>query len=138
MSDSPVEVSLVRLYLLRALYLLLVIGLGSEQWPLFLERATEVPLMHGVAFTLFCALSALSILGVRYPLQMLPLLLFEVLWKVIWLIGVALRLWLQGELEPGFMGTVYACAFGVIIFVPIIPWRYVVANYVTRRGDRWR
>ncbi len=25
----------------------------------------------------------------------------------------------------------------VVIFIPLIPWRYVLAHYVVRRGDRW-
>ncbi len=131
------EVSLFRLYLLRALYLLIAVGLGSQQWPLLIERATEVKLMHGVAFSLLSALSALALLGVRYPLQMLPLLFFEMLWKAIWLIAVALRLWLSDRLDPSFMETVWACLIGIIVPI-VIPWRYVVANYVNKPGDRWR
>lgn len=131
------EVGLVRLYLLRALYLLIAVGLGSEQWPIVVERAADLPLMSGVAHSLFGALSALCLLGLRYPLQMLPLLLFELLWKVIWLTAVALRLWLEQRLSADLMGTVWACLM-VVIVPPILPWGFIVANYVNKRGDRWR
>ena len=33
-------------------------------------------------------------LGIRYALQMLPVLLFEIAWKLIWMTVVVLPLWL--------------------------------------------
>jgi hypothetical protein len=26
----------------------------------------------------------------------------------------------------------------VVILIPLIPWRYVFAQYVLKRGDRWK
>lgn len=40
------------------------------------------------------ALTALSLLGVRHPVRMLPLLLFELAWKLLWALAVWLPLWL--------------------------------------------
>lgn len=130
------EVSVVRLYFLRALYLLIGVAMGSEQWRLLIEYGTEVKLMHGVAFSMLCALSAMSLIGLRYPLQMLPILFYEMTWKTIWLVGIALRLWLQHRLDQDFMETLFACSL-VVIMPPIIPWRYVIANYIRKPGDRW-
>ena len=36
------------------------------------------------------AMSVLALLGPRHPIRMLPVLLFEALWKLIWLSLVAL------------------------------------------------
>ena len=135
------EVSLFRLYLLRALYLLFVVGLGIVWWPevihqlLYQEQSWE--LMAGVVASMLTAFSVLSILGLRYPLQMLPLLLWELVWKSIWLIVVALPLWLAGQMDESTWATAYACLF--VLIVPfVIPWRYVFTHYVKKRGDRWR
>ncbi|MET1087952.1 MAG: hypothetical protein ABWY04_12665 [Arthrobacter sp.] len=46
------------------------------------------------------AQSLLFFLGVRYPLKLIPILLFEMIWKVIWLSTVALPLWPAGALTP--------------------------------------
>src|SRR5271169_1477100 len=100
------EVSTLRLYLMRALYLLIFVGLGSEIWPLIIHHSKPWDLMHGVACSLLAALSALMAWGIRYPLQMLPLLLFELLWKAIWLAAVALPLWSAHHLDPDTMDTV--------------------------------
>ena len=45
------------------------------------------------------ALSILAVLGVRYPFKMLPLLFFELLWKVMWLVGWGLPLWGSAEIR---------------------------------------
>lgn len=93
------EVSLFRLYLLRALYLLIIVGLGFMIWPDIIHHDKPWELMEGVVICMLAAFSALSILGLRYPLQMLPLLLWEMTWKCIWLLIVALPLWLSGYMD---------------------------------------
>jgi hypothetical protein len=130
------DVSTLRLYLMRGLYLLITVGLGSMIWPLmFNHKPWDV--MHGVAMSLLAALSALMALGIRYPIKMLPLLLFELLWKAIWLIAIALPLWRANQLDAETMETVKACLMGVVICPLVIPWGYVLRNYVLKRGDRW-
>ena len=132
------EVSTLRLYLMRALYLLICVGLGSEIWPGIIHHAIARDPTHGVATSLLAALSAMMALGIRYPLQMLPLLLFELLWKAIWLVAVALPLWSAHQLDPDTMETVKACLMGIVLCPIVIPWPYVLANYVKKPGDRWR
>jgi hypothetical protein len=132
------EVSTFRLYLMRAMYLLIFVGLGSEIWPGIIHHAKPWDLMHGVACSLLAALSAMMALGIRYPLQMLPMLLFELLWKAIWLLAVGLPLWFAHQLDPDTMDTFKACLMGVVLCLIVIPWPYVLANYVKKPGDRWR
>ena len=131
------DVSLLRLYALRAGYLLLVVGLGLTIWPGVIHHEEPWSLMQAVVNAMLAALSALAILGLRYPLQMLPLLFFELAWKAIWLLAVALPLWSAGRMDAATLGTVYECLLAVI-FLVVIPWPYVFANYVAKPGDRWR
>ncbi len=130
------EVSLFRLYLMRALYLLIFVGQGFIQWPA-INRAYALTFWHGVGSSLLFAMALLAALGIRYPLQMLPLLFFELVWKTIWLTGVALPLWLADQLSGETAESAEACLMGIIIPF-VIPWRYVIANYVKRPGDRWK
>lgn len=131
------EVSVFRLYALRAGYLLLVVGLGSEIWPAMIHHTKPWTLMHGVANSMLAAISALAVLGLRYPLKMLPLLFFELMWKAVWLTAIALPLWSAGHMDADTASTVHDCLVGVV-FLIVIPWSYVVANYVKKPGDRWR
>ena len=131
------EVSLLRLYALRAGYLLLVVGLGLTVWPGMIHHEKPWTLMQGVVHCMLAAMSALAILGLRYPLKMLPLLFFEVAWKAIWLVVVALPLWLAHRMDADTLETAYECLI-VVVFLIVIPWPYVFAHYAAQRGDRWR
>lgn len=133
----PSVVSLPRLYALRAGYLVIAMGLALTKWPLFLHHPQPWPLIDGVETSMLVALSLLWFLGIRYPLQMLPVLLFELAWKVIWTVGVVLPLWRAGQLDAATLGVFYTCLV-VIIPAAVIPWRHVVTHYVIERGDRWR
>lgn len=130
------EIAVWRLYLLRAAYLLLIVGLGPSVWPSLIDHSPEWPRMTSVVIAMLCALSALSLLGLRYPLQMIPLLFFELVWKGLWLGFVALPLYLNGSLDAGRASTAFDCLVG-LIFLVLIPWDYVFANYIARKGDRW-
>jgi hypothetical protein len=130
-------VSTFRLYVLRAMYLLIVAGLGMYVWPEVISRTKPWELMEGVVVCMLAAFWLLSALGLRYPLQMLPVLLWELVWKALWLLMIALPLWRTGEMDAATTANAISCLF--VILVPFaIPWRYVIANYVTKGGDAWR
>ena len=131
------DVSTFRLYLMRAAYALVFVGLSLEVWPAFFGRAAQMEHMHGVVCAVLTAVSLLAAVGLRHPLRMLPLLLFELTWKTLWLLVVALPLWQAGRLEGDFAATTFANLMGLVVFPIAIPWRYVFANYVKGRGDRW-
>jgi hypothetical protein len=131
---SEGEVSLVRLYVLRAAYLLLVVGLGAMIVPEILShRLTD----RGVIASLLGCVWLLAFIGLRYPLQMLPLLMFELGWKAIWMIAYGLPQWSAGQLPPTFADDFFNIAFGVILMPLVIPWSYVWRHYVKRPGARW-
>ena len=128
------EVSTIRLYLMRVVYLGNFVMLGFDVWPRIIHRAKPWDPLHGVAFSFWAALSTLSALGIRYPLTMLPLLLLQLLYKSVWLIAVAVPLRSAGrspELTNIFV-------MGAIADLIVIPWPYVLAHYVRKRADRWR
>jgi hypothetical protein len=58
-------------------------------------------------------------------------------WKLLWLGVVALPLWLDGRLE-GAVCEQAAAILWVVIIIAVIPWRQVLAQYVTAPGQPWR
>lgn len=131
------EVSVFRLYTLRLSYLVLALGLGVYVWPSVINHTNEFAATRGVQAALLAGLGATAALGLRYPVKMLPLLLFELIWKAIYLIWFAVPLWAAHQINAAVAEDIQAVLM-VLIFLPLIPWRYVFANYVLKRGDRWR
>jgi hypothetical protein len=129
--------SLPRLYFLRFGYAVMAVGLVLTQWPLLLNHPQPWPLMDGVKTCMLVALSILSFLGLRYPLKMLPILLFELGWKFIWVAVVVLPLWRADQLDPATLSVFYSCLV-VLIVLAVVPWRYVARQYVIEPGDPWR
>ena len=134
---AATSVSLPRLYLLRLGYLVVAVGLALTKWPLLINHDRPWPLFEGVETCMLVALSLLAFLGLRYPVQMLPILLFELGWKFIWVAVVVLPLWISNQMDPATLQVFYSCLV-VLIVLAVIPWRYVVAHYVMKPGDRWR
>lgn len=131
------DVSLFRLYLLRALYLLVAVGLGVVVMPSVIHHKEPWELQQGVVQCMLAAFWASAILGLRYPLQMLPVLIWELLWKCTWLGVVAAPLWIRGQMDEPTWGVASA-VLGVVIIPFVIPWKFVLKNYLRKSGDRWR
>jgi hypothetical protein len=124
-----------RLNLLRVAYFEMGVGLALTKWP---ELVSHDPweLKQGPVMTMLVAMSLLALLGLRYPQRMLPILLFEVAWKLLWLGTVALPLWLDGNLTGATGEQTFTVLF-VIPIIAVVPWRHVARQYTTTRGDRW-
>ena len=131
------EVSTFRLYALRACYLLIAVGLGFMIWPGIIDHADTLPHMNGVVRSLLGSVGLLSLIGLRYPLQMLPLLFFELVWKLIWVIAFGLPLWMAGNLDADHASSMGDCIFGIIVVLIAMPWSYVVDHYLKQPGDSW-
>jgi hypothetical protein len=131
------DISLFRLYLLRATYLLLVAGVGAMIWPLLLDAPQAVEHFRGVTWCLLSTVALLALVGLRYPVKMIPLLLFELIWKVTWLLTIGRPLRGAGKLEGAFRETWFANVLGLVVFSVAIPWGYVFRKFVAERGDRW-
>jgi len=134
--DGVGQLSLRRLYALRVGCLVLGGGLALVKWPLFFRRDTPWTLTEGVVNCLLAAMSLLAFLGLRYPVRMLPVLLFECTWKVIWLSVVACRYgppmnWTpphsRPPTRPSGCDHLRRHSLALRVF-----------TLVTTRGDRWR
>lgn len=131
------EISLTRLYALRAMYLLMAVGLLLAVWPNIISPPNLVAGPTSVIRAMLGALGLLCLLGLRYPLQMLPLLIFELLWKVIWVSASALPMWYRPGLDDYAAQSLMECMIGVVLLPVVIPWRHVIARYVRLPSEPW-
>ncbi len=126
-----------RLNLMRVGYLVMGLGLAVVKWPVVIGYDRSTPLYEGVVAVILTAMSLLAFLGLRYPVRLLPILLFEALWKLIWLGVVALPAVAAGDVDEAMRQVIVNCSVVIIVFA-VVPWRYVWQRYVTAKGDRWR
>jgi hypothetical protein len=133
--DRPEDdVSPARLHVLRATYLLLMVGLGAMILPPLISHE---PAARGVIPSLLGGVWLLAFVGFKHPLRMLPLLMFELTWKAIWLFDYGLPQWTSGQTPPTWPEDFKAIVAGVILMPLVIPWGYVYRHYVKMPG-RWR
>jgi len=129
------EVSLVRLYAIRALCLLFVIS-GFSDVPRMLFDAA--PTDRGMLKAMLTGLWVMAFIGIRYPMKMLPLLLFEFVWKTVWLLWFGLPQWRAGRVDPQLSQDLWQIGLGPIVFGLLVPWGYVWRHYVKQPAERWR
>ena len=116
-----------RRLLLVACYLLLAVGLAVTALLPLLQGQAHAPLMDGVVNALLSALGLLAVVGLFAPVRLIPLLVFELLWKALWVASVAIPRWVTGTLDADIQATLFACAFA-IPFAFIIPWGAWIAS----------
>ena len=136
-SAGEPKLPLWRLYKLRLCYLIMAGGIGAFFWPSVIHHTSEFAISSGVRMSLLAGLGLVAALGLRYPVQMIPVLLFELTWKAIYLLFFALPLWQAHQVTAAMAEDIKAVAM-VVIFIPLIPWGYVFRNYLMKRGESWK
>ena len=111
--------------------------MGSFVWSQLLFESADWPVMRGLAKSMLAALALLSLLGVRYPLQMLPLMLYEITWKTIWIVLIAGRAWMAGKWTAE-IDSLFVDCIGIVIAYVIVPWRYVWARFLAQPMEPMR
>jgi len=125
-----------RLNVMRVGYLVMGVGLAITKWPELVHHESW-ELMRGTVVTMLVAVSVLALLGLRYPQRMLPILLFEVGWKLAWLGLVAAPLWAHKNLT-GATREQAGAVLWVVVIIAVIPWSHLIRQFVLAPGERWR
>jgi hypothetical protein len=120
----------INIYLLRLVYILMFFLLGRDTWTEILTHQGPWEPTKAVAWSVWTAFATLAGLGIIRPLKMLPILLLEIFYKVLWLIIVAYPLWSTGRLAGSDAEGTTAGFLWVILPIVAVPWGYAFANYV--------
>ena len=123
----------INIYLLRLLYSLMFFVLGKDVWTHILTHEGIWNPTDAVAWCLWAAFSMLAFLGILYPLKMIPILLLEIFYKLLWLIIVAYPLWSKGQLEGSDAEGITYAFLWVILPIVVMPWKYVLMHYILNR-----
>ena len=131
------EVSMFRLYLLRAMYAFMAIGLSIYKLPAIFNPPANLSTMGSVVLSVLAGLALLAGVGIHRPLKMLPLLFFEFLWKAVWVLAFALPQWSAGQLAPDAQEVLINNLVGIVLVPLAIPWGYIFKQYFKAPGDKW-
>lgn len=127
------DISKLRLNLLRAMYLLIAVGLSLSILPEVFDTTGRFADSDSVVNAILTTFILLSLVGLRFPLKMIPILILELVWKLIWLLVFALPMHLNQGLDEYAVGVAFACGMGVVLTPIVIPWGYVIKEYVLGR-----
>jgi hypothetical protein len=123
----------INIYLLRVLYTLMFFVLGKDVWTHILTHDGAWNPTDAVAWSLWAAFATLAFLGILYPLKMIPILLLEIFYKVLWLAIVAYPLWSRGQLEGSDAEGITYAFLWVILPILVMPWKYAFMNFFINR-----
>lgn len=121
-----------RITLLRLCYLLIAGGLGYSIVPRLISLPADWTSSAAVVTSFLTAMMTLCLLGVFRPLALLPVMVFELIWKFVFMFRIVMPAWLAGPLDPKFEAVFWECV-PILLFVPIIPWRHVWHRIMPRR-----
>lgn len=131
-NDYEHGLSSIRLWVMRVPYFFTGVLFTFTAWTSLLSYWGEFEATEGVAFAFWGALSVLSLFGLRFPIKMLPLLLLQFGYKLLWIAAVGYPLMSRGELDAGGQELFQANLIGVVIDAVAIPWLFVFRTYVVR------
>lgn len=120
----------INVWLLRLLYLCMAVFVGIENWATILAHQGTWDPVRAVAFCVWATYPTLSLLGVIHPLKMLPIVIFMIGYKLLWLAVVAYPLWRAGTLAGSPAEGMARIFLGTWVPLLIVPWGYVWDTYV--------
>ena len=120
----------INIYLLRLLYVLMFFVLGKQTWTHILTHKAPWDPTDAVAWCVWTAFATLAGLGIVRPLKMLPIVLLEIFYKLLWLLLVAYPLWARGALAGSPAEGITSEFLWVILPIVAMPWGYAFVNYI--------
>jgi hypothetical protein len=120
----------INIYILRLMFILMIFFLGKDSWTHILTFKGSWNPTDAMAWCIWGTYSVLAILGVIHPLKMLPVVMLEILYKVLWLIIVAYPLWSSNKLTGSPAAAMTNAFLWVLLPIVAMPWRYFFRTYI--------
>jgi hypothetical protein len=120
----------INIYLLRLLFLLVVVFVASDAWSAILRHEGRWDHVKAAAVCMWASYSVLSVFGLLHPLRWLPIVMFEILYKIIWLVIVAYPLWSTDQLAGSPAEEMTSAFVWVVLPIVAMPWGYAFRTYL--------
>ena len=120
----------INIYVMRLFFALMFVFVAKDAWSVIISHKGEWDPTRAVAWCSWAAYSTLAVLGIYHTLRMLPIMLFMIFYKGLWLIVVAYPLWLAGTLKGSSAEGMAYMFSGIIVPMIFMPWKYVFEKYI--------
>lgn len=120
----------INVYLLRILFTLMFLFVTYDAWSRILHHTGTWDNVTAAAWCMWGAYSVISFIGIIYPLKMLPIVLFEIIYKLTWLIIVAYPLWIKNQLIGSPAEGMTHAFLWVVLPIVAMPWRYFFRTHI--------
>jgi hypothetical protein len=120
----------INIVLLRVIYFLMCGMMARTAWSSILDHQGAWEPYRAMATCVWAAYGTLSLLGLLHPLRMLPLVLFMIFYKVLWLAVVAYPLLRAGTLTGSSAEELTYIFLAAPAFALCVPWGYVLRHFV--------
>jgi hypothetical protein len=120
----------INIYLLRALFLLMLVFVATDSWSTIFTHDGAWDHVRAAAWCMWAAYSTLVVFALFNPLRWLPIVLFEIFYKLIWLAIVAYPLWSTDRLAGSPAEEMTQAFIWVILPIVATPWGYAFRTYV--------
>jgi hypothetical protein len=121
-------------YLLRAMFILMSTFLAFDVWKNIASHQGPWNAVEAAAWCFWAGFSLLAIFGIFKPIKLLPVVLLEIVYKVLWLMIVAVPVWFFGQPAGEGFSTVSFSFVLVVLPIVAMPWPYFIASLGLRRS----
>ncbi len=128
--DKYEGVPAINIYILRLMFILMIVFLGKDSWTHIVNFNGSWDPTNAMAWCIWASYSVLAILGVIRPLKMLPIVMLEIFYKVLWLVIVAYPLWKSNALTGSPAEGMTNAFLWVLLPIVAMPWRYFFRTYI--------
>lgn len=120
----------VQIWGLRLFFLLMLLLVAPGAWGTLLRHDGPWDDVRAVAWCVWAIYPTLALFGLFRPLRWLPLMLFTIGYKTLWLAVVAWPLLLAGTLA-GSAAEELTYVFAIVpLLAVVVPWGYVWREYI--------
>jgi hypothetical protein len=120
----------INIYLLRLLFTLMFLFLTYDSWTHIFNHTGPWENANAAAWCMWGSYSVISFIGILRPLKMLPIVLFEIVYKIAWLAIVAYPLWVNNELIGSPAEGMTRVFVWVVLPIVAMPWRYFFRTHI--------
>lgn len=120
----------INIYVLRVFFALICFMMGFTAWSSILAHKGDWQPITGVTYSVWAAYATISFFGIYNTLKMLPILLFMIFYKSLWLIVVAYPLWKTDKLVGSPSEELANIFIWAILPALFFPWKYFFNHFI--------